>query len=58
MESEVEISDAEDDVLELAQPAEGWKEAERTVAGRSKTSAGKTQQSSWNYKKKSKIQDQ
>ena len=37
IESEVEIRDAEDAVLELDQPAEGWKEAERTVAGRSKT---------------------
>ena len=50
IESEVEISDAEDDVLELAQPAEGWKEAERTVAGRSKTKVGKTPPSRWYYK--------
>ena len=49
VESEVEVSDAEDGVLELAQPAEGWKEAEWTVAGRSKTNAGKTPQYRWNY---------
>ena len=58
IETEVEISDAEDDVLELAQPAEGWKEAGRTVAGRSKTNVGKTPQSRWYYKQKSKKQYQ
>ena len=45
--SEVEIRDAEDDILELAQPDKGWKEAERTAAGCSKINAGKTPQPRW-----------
>ena len=53
---QVQVSDAEDDILRLEQPAKGWKEAERTLAGYSKTNAGKTPQSRWNYKDRVKKQ--
>ena len=52
--SDVEVSDAEDDVLKLEQPAKGWKEAERNLAGYSKTNMGKTPWSRWYYKEKAK----
>ena len=54
--SEVEISDAEDDILKFTQPPEGWKEAERTAAGHSRANAGKTAQSRWYYKMKRGLQ--
>ena len=45
---QVQVSDAEDDIPRLEQPAKGWKEAERAMAGYSKTNAEKTPQSRWN----------
>jgi hypothetical protein len=49
---EVELSDPEDDILELKQPALGWAHAERQLPGYSKTNTGKTRQSKWYQKKK------
>jgi hypothetical protein len=49
---EVELSDPEDDILELKQPALGWAHAERQLPGYSKTNTGKTWQSKWYQKKK------
>ena len=52
---QVQVNDAED-VLKLEQPAKGWREAERTLAGYSKINAGKAPQSRW-YKDKAKKGD-
>jgi hypothetical protein len=49
---EVELSDPEDDILELKQPALGWVHAERQLPGYSKTNTGKTRQSKWYQKNK------
>jgi hypothetical protein len=49
---EVELSDPEDDILELKQPALGWAHAERQLPGYSKRNTGKTRQSKWYQKKK------
>ena len=56
-ESDVEVSDAEDDVLKHEQPAKGWKEAERNLAGYSKTNMGKIPWSRWYYKENAKKKD-
>jgi hypothetical protein len=49
---EVELSDPDDDILEIKQPALGWAHAERQLPGYSKTNTGKTRQSKWYQKKK------
>jgi hypothetical protein len=49
--------DPEDDVLVLAQPEGGWKEAERRLPGYSKTNTGKTKQSRWHHAQQKKKQE-
>jgi hypothetical protein len=49
---EVALSDPEDDILELKQPALGWAHAERQLPGYSKTNTGKTRHSKYYQNKK------
>ena len=54
---QVQVSDAEDDILKLGQPAKGWGEVEQALPGYSKTNVRKTPQSRWYYKEKAKKVD-